>query len=184
MSNLVNSPYRGEKMPTPTALVNRDQDGRPSEVSDRKNQYLLIDTNSAPTAPVALRMTKDIGFDIETRRVLVPPHRVSAFKKTWTQIYPPLVEHLHLQVRFNVKSKAVELRSSNCMKDPDALQKGADFVQAIAYGFDVENAIALLRLDNLYFPITSLTNLEHADRCTDTWRSLRSRMSADSTAII
>ena len=65
-------------------------------------------------------------------------------------MYPPLVEHLHLQVRFNVKSKAVELRTSSLTTDPGALQKGADFIQAFVYGFDVEDAIALLRLDHLY----------------------------------
>ena len=87
---------------------------------------------------------------VEVRKVPVPPHRMTPLKATWPKIYPPLVEHLKLQVRMNVKSKAVELRTSKHTTDTGALQKGADFVQAFCLGFDVEDSIALLRLDDLY----------------------------------
>lgn len=50
----------------------------------------------------------------------------------------------------NVKEKRVELRSSKFTQSNDALQMGADFVSAFAMGFDVDDAIALLRLDSLY----------------------------------
>jgi RNA-binding protein PNO1 len=75
---------------------------------------------------------------------------MTPLKATWPKIYPPLVEHLKLQVRMNIKSKAVELRTSKYTSDTGALQKGADFVQAFCLGFDVEDSIALLRLDDLY----------------------------------
>jgi rRNA processing protein Krr1/Pno1 len=53
----------------------------------------------------------------------------------------------------NLKNKAVELRNSQFTTEPGALQKGEDFIRAITYGFDVDDAIALLRLDDLYdFP--------------------------------
>jgi RNA-binding protein PNO1 len=64
------------------------------------------------------------------------------------QDHPPLVEHLKPQVR--VKNKAVELRTSKHTTDTSALQKGEDFVKAFSLGFDVDDAIALLRLDDLY----------------------------------
>jgi len=50
----------------------------------------------------------------------------------------------------NLKSRAVELRTSRHTTDSGALQKGEDFVKAFALGFDVDDAIALLRLDDLY----------------------------------
>jgi RNA-binding protein PNO1 len=95
-------------------------------------------------------MLQDGPARVEVRKVPVPPHRMTPLKATWPKIYPPLVEHLKLQVRMNVKSKAVELRSSKHTTDTGALQKGADFVQAFCLGFDVEDSIALLRLDDLY----------------------------------
>jgi RNA-binding protein PNO1 len=62
-------------------------------------------------------------------------------------------------VRFNVKSKAVELRTSRFTQEPGALHKGADYVQALIYGFDVEDAIALLRLDGLYLEVFEIEML-------------------------
>lgn len=80
----------------------------------------------------------------------IPPHRMTPLKSSWPKVYTPLVEHLKLQVRMNLKHKRVELRTSKHTTDTGALQKGEDFVRAFALGFDVEDAIALLRLDDLY----------------------------------
>jgi RNA-binding protein PNO1 len=75
---------------------------------------------------------------------------MTPLKQSWPRIYPPLVEHLKLQLRMNIKRKAVELRTSKATTDPEAIQRGVDFLQAFVYGFDVDDAIALLRLDDLY----------------------------------
>lgn len=86
---------------------------------------------------------------VEMRKVPVPPHRFAPLKANWAKIYTPLVEHLKLQVRMNVKNRAVEMRTSaKTTTDPGALQKGEDFVRAFALGFDLDDAIALLRLDD------------------------------------
>ncbi|AWU76914.1 hypothetical protein CAS74_000842 [Pichia kudriavzevii] len=87
---------------------------------------------------------------LESRKVPIPPHRMAPLKASWTKIYPPLVEYLKLQVRMNLRSRAVELRSCKKTTDPGALQKGADFIKAFSLGFDTDDAIALLRLDDLY----------------------------------
>jgi RNA-binding protein PNO1 len=60
----------------------------------------------------------------------------------------------------NTKSKAVELRTSQ-YTEAGALQKGEDFVRAFALGFALEDAVALLRLDELYVlpTVTDLAQL-------------------------
>ena len=50
----------------------------------------------------------------------------------------------------NVKNNAVELRTSKHTVNTGALQTSEDFVKAFSLGFDVNDAIALLRLDDLY----------------------------------
>ncbi|KJE97574.1 RNA-binding protein PNO1 [Capsaspora owczarzaki ATCC 30864] len=84
------------------------------------------------------------------RKVLVPAHRYTPLRENWLKIYTPLVQHMKLQIRMNMKTRAVELKTSPQTEDPSALQRGADFVRAFMLGFDIADAIALLRLDNLY----------------------------------
>ncbi|KAL8661026.1 MAG: hypothetical protein Q9202_005957 [Teloschistes flavicans] len=128
---------------------------------------MQVDENGRPRFSPA----KSIGVvhRVEMRKILVPPHRMSPLKSAWRNVYPPLVEHLKLQVRMNVKGRAVELRTSKFTTDAGALQKGEDFVRAFTLGFDVDDAIALLRLDDLYietFEIRDVKTLngEHLGR--------------------
>ncbi|MCJ1463604.1 pre-rRNA-processing protein pno1 [Pseudocyphellaria aurata] len=128
---------------------------------------MQIDDEGRPSFPPAKNVSK-LAI-VETRKVLVPPHRMTPLKASWPNIYPPLVQHLKLQVRMNVKTRAVELRTSKHTADTGALQKGEDFVKAFSLGFDVDDAIALLRLDDLYietFEIKDVKTLngEHLGR--------------------
>lgn len=66
------------------------------------------------------------------------------------KIFTPVVEHLQLQIRFNLKSRNVEIRTCPDTPDISNLQKAADFVRAFINGFEVEDALALLRLDDLF----------------------------------
>jgi len=119
---------------------------------------VMIDTEDAgaPTAssapafgplPASAQRTT---LKSETRRVPIPPHRMTPLKKEWVNIFGPLTEILGLQVRMNVQRRCVEIRTSKHTKEVGALQKGADFVKSFSLGFDVNDAIALLRLDDLY----------------------------------
>lgn len=96
------------------------------------------------------------------RKIPIPPHRVTPLKNNWLKIYSPLVEHLKLQVRFNLKTKNVELRTAEHISDEALIQKGADFVRAFSLGFTVEDSIALLRLEDIYldsFEVKDVKNL-------------------------
>ncbi|KAH6566410.1 hypothetical protein BASA50_002062 [Batrachochytrium salamandrivorans] len=87
---------------------------------------------------------------VDSRKIPIPPHRMTPLRKDWLKIYTPLVEHMKLQVRMNTKSKAVEIRSCADTEDVGAVQKGADFIKAYGLGFEVDDALALLRLEDLY----------------------------------
>ncbi|GMK56320.1 hypothetical protein CspeluHIS016_0301600 [Cutaneotrichosporon spelunceum] len=107
------------------------------------------ETSSSGFAPLSAK-EQSTALKNEFRRIPIPPHRMTPLKREWVNIYTPMVEMLGLQVRMNVMRRAVELRSSGHTIDTGAIQKGADFVKAFALGFEVNDAIALLRLDDLY----------------------------------
>lgn len=50
----------------------------------------------------------------------------------------------------NPRRRCVELRTSQHTTEAEVLQKGADFLKAFMLGFDVPDALALLRLDDLF----------------------------------
>ncbi|TPX12427.1 uncharacterized protein E0L32_006839 [Thyridium curvatum] len=176
-------------MPAPTALLKKEEPALAQDIplpeADRVEEVLLDATDADFSQPAALEPAADADTemvldeearpkfpaskDVETatrreqRKVPIPPHRMSPLRTSWMKICDPLVTHLKLQVRMNVKSKAVELRTSRHTTDPGALQKGEDFIRAFSLGFDVDDAIALLRLDDLYiqsFEIKDVKTLE------------------------
>ncbi|KAK4188423.1 hypothetical protein QBC35DRAFT_496299 [Podospora australis] len=156
-------------MPAPTARLQPTEapENTAIPVSTEQEDELILDVQDAAnlTDPSAAAPPQDDdsemvvdeegrprfapGKDIdpirraETRKIPIPPNRMSALKSNWTK-------HCKLQVRMNVKEKRVELRSSKFTQSNDSLQMGADFVSAFAMGFDIDDAIALLRLDSLY----------------------------------
>lgn len=50
----------------------------------------------------------------------------------------------------NTKTNTVEIQTSKYTSDASALQKAVDFVSAFVMGFEIKDAIALIRLDDLY----------------------------------
>merc|ERR1712029_679394 len=108
--------------------------------------------------------------DSELRKVFVPSHRYGPLKENWMKIFTPVVEHLKLQIRFNLKSRHVEIKMGKA-QDIASLQKAADFVKAFILGFEVDDSLALLRLDDLFldsFEVTDVKDLkgDHLARAT------------------
>ncbi|KAG5138575.1 hypothetical protein JHK82_023306 [Glycine max] len=87
---------------------------------------------------------------VQFRKVNVPPHRYTPLKKAWMDIYTPIYEQMKIDVRMNLKARRIELKTRPDTPDISNLQKCADFAHAFMLGFDVIDAIALLRLDELY----------------------------------
>lgn len=96
----------------------------------------------------------------ETRKIPVPGNRYTPLKENWMKIFTPIVEHLGLQIRFNLKSRNVEIRTCKDTKDVSALTKAADFVKAFVLGFQVEDALALIRLDDLFLESFEITDVK------------------------
>lgn len=126
---------------------------------------------SLPAKPIfqALKAHEMSDGKVQFRTVSVPPHRLSALKKAWLEIYTPIYEQMKVDIRMNVKLKRVELKTRHDTPDVSHLQKCADFVHAFMLGFDVIDAIALLRIDELYvdtFEIKDVKTLrgEHLSR--------------------
>jgi RNA-binding protein PNO1 len=133
------------------ALVSTTPAQQAPSTTKTQNVAMIDESGRPKFAP-----SKDVkmAFRREQRNVPVPPHRTSPLKTAWPKISPPLVEHLKLQVRYNIHKKVVELRTTKWTTDSGALQKGEDFVKAFCLGFDTDDAIALLRLVS-YFPFYS-----------------------------
>jgi len=104
-------------------------------------------------------------------QVPVPQHRLTPLKQAWLDLYKPITGHLGLDMRMNLKSKRVELRTTAATKDAGSLQKAADFVHAFVLGFNLKDAVALLRLDDLYVEGFEVKDVkmtlrgEHLARC-------------------
>ncbi|CAH0717697.1 unnamed protein product, partial [Brenthis ino] len=116
-----------------------EQQNNEKKKSKRQSKLKKIKKNAEPNES-----------KVNMRKVAVPAHRYTPLRENWLKIFTPIVEHLLLQVRFNTKSRNVEIKVGPETKDIANLQKAADFVRAFIYGFDVEDALALLRLDDLF----------------------------------
>mmetsp|Transcript_28222 Transcript_28222/g.59358 ORF Transcript_28222/g.59358 Transcript_28222/m.59358 type:complete len:261 (-) Transcript_28222:135-917(-) len=100
------------------------------------------------------------GGKAEYRRVRCPAHRYTPLRENWEQLLTPLVEYLKLQVRFNTRTRSVEMKTSRHTLDTSSLQKGADFISAFMLGFEPQDAVALLRLDDLFVESFQVTDVK------------------------
>lgn len=115
---------------------------------DNKTGNVVLDTEGRPQFSSV--SNKHEAVKRERRAVPVPPNRFGPLKNSWSKIYFPLVDHLKLQVKMDIRRKRVLLRTSQQTTDSGAIQKADDFLRAFMLGFDVDDATALLRLDDLY----------------------------------
>jgi len=128
------------------------------DVDEETNSMQDIDEEKQPTFK-ELSAIEATG-KVEYRRIRCPAHRYSPLRDDWEQILMPLVQFLKLQVRFNTKGRSIEMKTSPHTLDTGALQKGADFCSAYMLGFEVQDAVALLRLDDLYVESFQVTDVK------------------------
>jgi len=106
----------------------------------------------------------------DLRRIPVPPHRLTPLRNNWEKIVTTVVENMKLQIRMNTKKKCVEIKTSEHTEDKNSIQRTTDFIKAFMLGFDLNDSIAMLRLEDLYiesFEVKDVKNLagDHLSRC-------------------
>lgn len=130
-----------------------------SEVAQQANyvqQQQMVNDESmaaAPNFPAVSEKQASMPMNGETaeyRRVRVPSNRYTPLRENWEHMMTPIVKYMKLQIRMNTKNRSVELKTSPATTDPDAIQKAADFIKAFLLGFDLQDSIALLRIEDLY----------------------------------
>ena len=104
-------------------------------------------------------------------KVIVPVNRMKPLKENWPTIVKVLVEHMKIQIKMNLKKKCIEIRTSDTTEDPCAIRKCEDFLKAFMCGFELQDAIAMLRLEDLYLETFLIKDVkanlhgDHLSRC-------------------
>ena len=154
-----------QKHEKPLGQESDDDDDIGAADAPGADDELMIDSEAVAPAAAPEAMDEGIHFapmsaaaiaaadgthKSQLRKIAIPPHRLTPLRRDWAKIYTPLVEQAGLMVRMNVRTKNVEIKSSKHTTEPGVLQKASDFVKAFALGFEADDALALLRLDDLY----------------------------------
>ncbi|GAA6031553.1 hypothetical protein JCM8097_006517 [Rhodosporidiobolus ruineniae] len=127
------------QLPTPVVRLSSQQGGAAASSSSA--------ANSLDFAPVAHHNASGLT---QRRKIAIPPHRMTPLKRDWIKIYTPLVEECGLQVRMNVGKRQIEMKTSKHTPHASSLTRACDFLQAYCLGFAVEDAVAMLRMEELY----------------------------------
>ena len=93
---------------------------------------------------------KQKNKNFEMHSVMIPPNRMTPLKNNWEKICETVVKNMKLQIRMNAKKKTVDIRECDQTEDRAAIQKTYDFLRAFMLGFNLDDAIAMLRLDDLF----------------------------------
>jgi len=140
---------------TEGAAVDESRKRNRSECMEMDDEVSIKKPSFPPISQEKLKDGKS-----ESRKVPIPPHRYTPLKENWMKIFTPIVEQLKLQIRFNVKTRCVELKTSPDTADTGSIQKAADFIRAFTLGFDVDDCLALVRLDDLFLETFEVSDVK------------------------
>lgn len=103
--------------------------------------------------------------EIQYRSILIPDHKIKHLKQEWLKIYTPIVKLAKLQIRFNARTKSVELKSCETTSDLGYMERSLSYIQAIIDGFKPEDAISIMKFRDIFtesFQIQEIRKLKNS----------------------
>ncbi|KAL2243947.1 UNVERIFIED_CONTAM: RNA-binding protein PNO1 [Sesamum indicum] len=97
-----------------------------------------------------LKPHKILDGQIQSRNIPVPQRRITPLKKYWLKICTAIYGEMKINVCMEYEKRTVKLKTLSDTPDISNLQKCADFLHAFMLGFDFNDAVALLRVEELY----------------------------------
>eukprot|EP00026_Physarum_polycephalum_P016125 Phypoly_transcript_16968.p1 GENE.Phypoly_transcript_16968~~Phypoly_transcript_16968.p1 ORF type:complete len:224 (-),score=34.89 Phypoly_transcript_16968:37-708(-) len=128
------------------------------ELMGEEEEVEAVNDPDKPMYP-ALTLSSE-NREVEEASVPVPVHRMGPLRRDWPKIYEPIVTNLKLQIRMNTRNKCIEIRTTKQTEEIGAMTKATDFVKAYLMGFEVNDALALLRLEELYIDSFEITDVK------------------------
>ena len=150
MSKIENHSDDEEMIITDTIKTGEDKKKKEDEKDIPIDNIDISNLKEVGLSSLLNNMTKGNQTKREYAKILVPPNRMKPVRENWTTIVKVLVEHMKIQIRMNPKKKCIDVRSSPTTTDPCAIRKCEDFLKAYMCGFELQDAIAMLRLEDLY----------------------------------
>lgn len=92
----------------------------------------------------------EIEEDIHYRSIQIPESKIKTLKQEWLKIYTPIVQIGKLQIRFNPRTKHIELRTCSLTTDLCYLERSMTYIQAILEGFKPEDAISIMKYKDIF----------------------------------
>lgn len=87
---------------------------------------------------------------VQERSIPVPAYRLRSVKQDWLKIYTAIVEYGKLQIRFNQRARSIDLRTCEATQDHAYLERSICFLQAVMYGFKIEDALAIMKYRDIF----------------------------------
>jgi RNA-binding protein PNO1 len=136
------------RVPHKKALKHRDTLG---DQEDSAFKGARNPAASLATTEIVRERDAVTGEFVEIRRIHVPVNRLAPLRNGWIEIIKPLIEVLKIQVRMNPRKRCVEMKAGPNTEEPSTfLQKASEYIRAFILGFAVHDALALLRMDDLF----------------------------------
>ena len=91
---------------------------QPENVNKNESTSMEVSEETVGNRPAFPPIKREkLENGVEIRKISVPAHRYSPLKENWMKLFTPIVEHLHLQIRFNLKNRQVEIRTCKDTED-------------------------------------------------------------------